>query len=397
MTMKALRAVQAIVWLSLACLAAFAARAAEVTLQAERSAAIDSIARRVIEQHKAAGMAVAVMQDEELIFAADYGFANLEHRVPVTPDTVFRIASVTKQFTAAAVMLLVERQQIGLDDKLAKFFPQCSGDAGPTVRQMLLHTSGIRDYTEQPEFSATTERHNFTTEQFVRHICELQPLYDFEPGTAWKYSNSGYYLLGAIVEQVSGRSLQAFFASEIFARLGMSQTALDHETDVVPNRASGYRIPDDRPGEFRNADLMSMSVPGPAGALRSTVRDLALWHRALFAGQVVKPATLELMITPGRLTNGALASSAIHNPKPAPESAAKTEPVVSDYGMGLNIMRRSAGLLIGHSGGISGFASWLFTFPDQHRTVVVLTNTRESSHAVARATEEIWDLVGRWN
>jgi D-alanyl-D-alanine carboxypeptidase len=355
-------------------------------------AAIDAIAQELVDQGVTAGVAVAVMKDGELLLAKGYGYANLEHAVRVHPNTVFRVASITKQFTAAAVLLLAEQKRLDLDDKLSQFFPDCFAATTPTIREALTHTSGIHSYTDDPQFADTVAKRDFTTTEFVRRICEQNPLFDFAPGTASRYSNSGYYLLGALVEKISGQSLGTFLRTRVFAPHGLSHTAIDDAADVVPHRATGYAVADGRPGTLQNAAHISMSVPAGAGALRSTVGDLALWHHFLFSGRIVSPDSLALMIAPALLRDGRLASTQMHNPPTEPTNRGSPP----QYGLGLMIVDTPAGAWIGHTGNINGFANSVFTLPKKNLTVVVLANTQDSSGSIKKAAEEIQALAATW-
>ena len=172
------------------------------------------------------------------------------------------------------------------------------------MRDLLNHTSGIHNFTEGPVIDKISAN-GATVQELVTDIAGQSPLYDFEPGTGWWYSNSNYALLGAVIEKVSGKSWGAFMKAEIFDRLGMADTAADDALDIVPGRASGYSLVGGVSGKFRNADFTAMSVPYAAGALRSTVGDMARWNEALFGGKLLKAASQKEMLAPGRLRNGA--------------------------------------------------------------------------------------------
>ena len=210
--------------------------AAEPFLGTDIEARIEAAAQAMVSDGRTAGVAVGVVRGGQLVFNRSYGVANLELNEPVNASTVFRLASVTKQFTAASVLLLVEQHKLSLDDKLAKYYPDFPRGEQVTIRQLLNHTSGIRDYAEV--LSEELGRTRPTGPQFVQRIAGLG--YDFDPGTMWNYSNSGYFLLGQIIEKVSGASFADFTRANLFDRLGMMQTAVDDETQVVPFRASGY-------------------------------------------------------------------------------------------------------------------------------------------------------------
>lgn len=344
---------------------------------------IDEIAARAMASGSP-GMAVAVGRGEDVLLAKGYGLANLEDQVPVTADTVFAIASITKQFTAAAVLLLVEEGKVGLEDTLSRFVPEVPQAGRVTVRQALVQTSGIPDYAEDPEGLRLKSVHK-TPAEMASWIARLEPAFVFEPGSSWAYSNSNYALLGLVVERASGESLPAFFARRLFAPAGMTHTAFDDPADVVPRRARGYRAIKGRPGEFRNADWISPTVPGPAGGLRSTLGDLLRWNAALFAGRVLSPASLERMTTPGRLTDGRTTRAAM----PAPMQEAWN----SDYAMGVLVGSPDGRARVWHAGDIDGFSTWAAHYPDEKISVVILQNSESANRNEAEIEQAVMTAV----
>lgn len=344
-----------------------AARVAPAT-DPRLAAAVDRVAAEALAAGEAAGFAVAIVEDGRVRLARGYGLADLEQRTPVTADTPFRIGSITKEFTAAAVLLLAERGRLSLDDTLAKFVPDFPRADEVTIRQLLNHTSGIRNYTSVPDFLPTVSPRDYAAADFIKVIAGAEPLYDFAPGTGWSYSNSGYFLLGAVIERASGQSYAEFLDANIFRPLGLNATEPDDMAKIVPGRAEGYDKDPARPGAFRNAGHLSLSVAAAAGAMRSTAGNLARWHEALLGGRVLKPTSLALMTAPGRLIDGRLASVA--------RPAAQTQPgVASDYGLGIATSVRDGRRGVGHGGSINGFNAALQTYPDIRTTVVLLTNT----------------------
>ncbi len=342
-------------------------------------ASIDRAASAWVESGKAVGVVVEVAQAGHVLFARGYGKASLASPEPITPHTQFRIGSLTKQFTAAAILQLVGQSKIALDERLSRFFPDFPRANEVTIRQMLTHSSGIHSYTEfefSPEnFAPFTQDH--TTRDWVDHIAQQKPLYDFPPGSAWHYDNSGYFLLGAIVEQVSGQSLSGYFHDHLFQPLGMTDTAIDGNSDAGPDRAAGYEHDDEHPGTFQPAVAISMTVPGGAGALRSSARDLVTWNDALFQGRVVNPDLLKIMTTPARLNDGRLASANRVNMDAA-------EPQ-GEYGFGLRIGTLDGHREIGHEGDIFGFNAVLDSYPDDDAlTIVVLANTPAGAVALEK-------------
>lgn len=352
-----------------AMLAPAAAQAQAATdADARMTAAVDAVAAKALADKAVAGFAVAVVEDGRVRLARGYGMADLEHGVPATADTVFRIGSITKEFTAAAVLKLVEQGKLSLGDRLAKYLPAFPGAGEVTIEQLLAHTSGIRNYTSVPGFLPQSPR-EFTSDEMVSLIAGASPLYDFAPGTGWAYSNSGYYLLGQVIEKASGQPYAAFVKANLLDPVGLTRTRPDDMAEIVPARAAGYDKAPAAPGGFGNASHLSLSVAGPAGAMRSTVGELARWHEALLGGRVLKPATVARMIAPGRLTDGRLASAAR---APAPGQPAGA---TSDYGLGISTSQRDGRRAIGHGGSINGFNAAVQTFPARRTTVVLLTNT----------------------
>ena len=225
---------------------------------------------------------VLVAQDGAVLFEASRGWANLEWKLAHTPTTKFRIGSVTKQFTAAAILLLEERGKLSVEDPLSKYVP-----AAPeawkrvTLRQLLNHTAGVPSFTDVPEYG-TRKLSPETPAQTIAHLAD-KPL-EFEPGAQFKYSNTGYVLLGWIVELVSGQSYGAFVREHLFQPLGMNDSGYDSNTAIIPQRAAGY-VPG--PGGLTNAPYVDMHVPHGAGALYSTAADLHRWTQGLFGGKVL--------------------------------------------------------------------------------------------------------------
>jgi D-alanyl-D-alanine carboxypeptidase len=273
------------------------------TLNPVAVAQIDSAAARYILAGSAPGVSVAVMRKARLVFKKGYGYENLETMTPVTAETVFRVGSITKMFTAAAVLRLTEEGRLSVDDPVSKYISELAA-AGPlTLRMLLTQTSGLHDYTHTPAFGEE-QRNSHTTKQMIDYIASMKPLTDFAAGSKWAYSNSNYYVLGAIVEKVSGASLGQYLETNIIAPAGITTTVADREDDVVLHRASGYVPVEGKSGHFRNAPFFSMDNAGGAGALRSTAVDLARWQQALFAGRIITLRSVAAMTTPGRLNDG---------------------------------------------------------------------------------------------
>jgi CubicO group peptidase (beta-lactamase class C family) len=284
---------------------------------------------------------VLVSKDGDVLLRRGYGLADAEHNVPNTPETKFRLGSITKQFTAMAILILKEQGKLKLDDPVGKYVDDApKAWEGVTIHHLLTHTSGIHSYTSDPDYMKKMGQPETVKSMIARF--KDKPL-DFKPGEKFVYSNSGYFLLGAIIEKVSGRSYEAFLKEAIFEPLGMKDTGYDHPRDVLPHRASGY----DRAGDgLRNAAYLDMAQPYAAGSLYSTVDDLARWDRALAEGKLISKDSYDRMYRPEK----------------------------GDYAYGWAVADRSGRKEIGHGGGINGFATQINRYPDQKLCVVVLCN-----------------------
>jgi D-alanyl-D-alanine carboxypeptidase len=339
-------AVFGLVLLTTALVAPRMTRAAGVS--SETIAAIDKIVRDDIDKKKVAAYSVAIVKDGNLALARGYGWADLENDVPASAETVYRLGSITKQFTALAIMQLVEQNKLSLDDELTKFLPDYpSAGHKVTVRHLLNHTSGIPSYTNQKEFVPQSRR-DLSHDELLA-IFKDKP-FDFEPGAKWRYNNSGYYLLGMIIEKVSGEKYDRYLADHIFQPLGMTATRYGHMRPLIRHRAMGYRS---MLGELVNDDPMSMNQPGAAGALVSNVLDLVKWHQALEEGALLSAASYEAMYQPTKLSDGA------------------TRP----YGFGWGVDELAGHKKISHGGGINGFSTMIARYPEDRLCVIVLANT----------------------
>ena len=284
---------------------------------------------------------ILVARDGKPIVSKGYGMANIELNVPNKPENIFRLGSVTKQFTAMAVMMLQERGKLSVSDPICKYFTECPEAWKPlTIRNLLTHTSGITNYTEFPDFAKTAILPTPTADMIAR--LEKAPL-EFAPGEKFAYSNSGYYLLGAVIEKASGKTYADFLQENIFTPLGMKQTGYDDPLRIIMNRAAGYQK---QAGKVLNAPYMDMSVPYAAGSLYSTTSDLLIWDQALYTEKLVSKKSLDEMFTPFK----------------------------SGYGYGWGIGKRFEHRQISHGGGIYGFATEISRFPDDRVTVIVLSN-----------------------
>jgi D-alanyl-D-alanine carboxypeptidase len=349
---------------------------AQEAAQAGLESTIDRVAADLLARKETAGFAIGIAEKGKIRLVKGYGFADLEERVAVTDRTVFRIGSVTKEFTSAAILLLAEQGKLSLDDPLSKYFPDFPRGGEITLRNLLNHTSGIHNYTSIDGFLQNESTRALRSDEVVRYIATAKPLYDFDPGTGWNYSNSGFMLLGLVVEKASGQPLAQYLKASIFDPLGLNDTRLDNLAEIVPGRARGYDKAPGSPLGFANAGFISMEVAAGAGAIRSTAGDLLKWHAALLGGKLLKPASLALMTAPAKLKDGRLASAA----RPTRPGAAP-----SDYGFGIMIGQQKGRRTIGHGGAINGFNASLNTYPDQQVTIVVLSNTTGGAGAVANA------------
>jgi CubicO group peptidase (beta-lactamase class C family) len=330
--------------------------------------AIGTSAKKTLAQGSP-GMLVQVAQDGNVLFTGTYGQANLEHGAPVTRDTVFKLASITKEFTAAAVLLLAEEGKLKLDDKLSQYVPEYPQANQVTLYQMLVQTSGIPDFAEDPAGTKTKSVAK-TPQEMLAWISSLSPSLQFPPGSRWSYSNSNYALLGIVAERVSRQPLSTLFEKRLFKPAGMNSTSFDNPADVVPKRAQGYRRDKAAASGFVNADWISPTIPGPGGGLRGTVDDLVRWSEALFDGHILKPASLRTMVSPGLLQDGRTTKLGM------PEAWQKG--LNSDYGMGVFIRPTAAGTRIGHSGDIDGFSTWVAHYPASRVTIVHMINSESA-------------------
>lgn len=291
---------------------------------------------------------VLVARNGEVIVAKGYGMANLEKRIPNTPGTEFRIGSVTKQFTAMAILMLQAKGKLNVKDPICKYVPQCPKDWQPiTIYELLTHTSGIPNFTSFPNYKELQKRQ--TTPTHLLDDFKSKPL-DFEPGTQFKYSNSGYQVLGYIIQNVSGESYQKFLRQHIFVPLGMKHSGYDSSHPTEKDHAIGYAPTG---SGYRPAEYVNMSVPYSAGALYSTVLDLYTWDQALEAGKLLPEPLLKQLFTPHVAMDK---SGRLH------------------YGFGWMTTRQFGHEKYFHNGGIQGFTAVNSWFPGQQAYVIVLDN-----------------------
>ncbi len=337
--------------------------------RAEKIAVMDSIAESPLLEGRIAGLAVAVIQGTDTLLMKAYGKADLEWDVPLTIDAVFEIGSVTKQFTAASVLKLRDQGKLDLDADITAYLPDypTQGHRIP-VRRLLDHTSGIKGYTEMEGFRDFATR-SLPRDSLVARIA-AEP-FDFPPGEALIYNNSAYFLLGLIIEKVSGTSYEEFVENELFAKLGMNRSSYCSNSEVISRRAHGYQLTG---GGLVRAPYLDHTWPYAAGSLCSTVGDLVTWLRALHGGKVLPAASYQEMITPGRLNDGTRVR----------------------YAMGLVNMADATGhRVIEHGGGIFGFVSDTRYYPAENLLVVMLVNTTGNLSPTALSNELVEVLLPR--
>jgi CubicO group peptidase (beta-lactamase class C family) len=319
---------------------------------------VQSYARSQILADKFWG-SVLVAQGDTVLLSQGYGKANAEWDIPDAPDTKFRLGSLTKQFTAASILLLEERGKLNTDDLVKKYVP----DAPPawdkiTIYEVLTHTSGIPNFTEFPDYHDKEWKPTTPAELVARFENKWL---DFDPGSNFHYSNSGYVLLGYILEKVSGEPYAKFVQENLFGPLGMTDTGVDRNVIVLPHLAQGYEA---HTGDPKIAGYIDMTVPFSAGDLYSTTEDLLKWERGLFGGKLLTPASLKKMTTPNR----------------------------QDYGFGLEIVGIQGHRAYTHNGGIEGFTTSLTYLPDEAGgpvTVIVLSNLGRAVEPITQGLEKL--------
>lgn len=318
------------------------------TAERELAAAIDSIANSALRSRSIPGMSIAVVRGSNTIIMRGYGFADLENDVPATAETVYRIASITKQFTAAAIMRLVEQRKIHLDDPITKFLPEYpAAGRKVTIHHLLNHTSGIPTFAGMAK--AREKRRLDLTHEQVLAFFKDEPL-EFAPGGKLRFTNSGYYLLGMILEKATSQSYPDHLRQTFFEPLALTSTVYCDQRPIIKHRARGYSFENGTPV---NAAPISMKTTFSAAALCSTVEDLVKWQQAMVEGRIVDPATYAKMTRLTELPDG------------------EKEP----YGYGLSLADLEGRPRVAHVGAINGFTSYLSYYPEQDVTVAVLANS----------------------
>ena len=340
--------------------------AAPAALPQDKAARIDEYMTRANKLRQFNG-AVLVAENGKVIYKKGLGLANMEWNVPNEADTKFRLGSITKQFTATLIMQLVEQGKLKLDGKLSEYLPDYRKDVGDkvTIHHLLTHTSGIPSYTGLPNFFAEVSRDPYTPAEFVKKFASGD--LEFEPGSKFRYNNSGYFLLGAIIEKVHGKPYEQVIKENIFDPLGMKNSGYDHHDAILPKRAAGY---EKTPTGYRNAPYLDMSLPYAAGSLYSTVEDLLLWDQALYTDKLISAKSKELMF----------------------------KPFLDNYAYGWGITKvtlpqsKQEINSIAHSGGINGFSTLLTRYPEQKQLIVLLDNTSQGNN-LGRITRDLTNIL----
>jgi CubicO group peptidase (beta-lactamase class C family) len=332
-----------------------------LTHLARPSDKIDEYIDGEMQRQHIPGLALLVIRDGQIVKAKGFGYANVELKVPVTPETIFQSGSMGKQFASSAAMLLVEEGKLNLDDRISKYLdgtPESWKDI--TIRNLLSHTSGIKNYNQKD----LNFRLDYTEDELLKK-AESFPL-DFPPGTEWRYSNTGYQVLGILIGKVAGKFYGDLLQEKIFKPLGMNSTRIISEADIIPNRAAGYNLIN---GELKNQQYVSPSLNTVAeGSLYFNILDLAKWDAALYTDKILSRASLDQMWTVAKLNDG--------TPNPA------------KYGFGWVIISLAGHKVIEHGGAWQGFRSNISRYVDDKMTVVVLANLSRAdpvaiSHHVA--------------
>jgi CubicO group peptidase (beta-lactamase class C family) len=327
---------------------------------------IDAIFNRAYPANSP-GATVLIAKDDKIIYRKAFGMANLELNVPMKPESVFKLASITKQFTSVAILILMEQGKLSLQDPLSKYIADFPRGNEITLHHLLNHTSGIKDYTRIPELRSKT-RLDMSPEELISTFKNL-PL-EFNPNEKYDYNNSGYVLLGYIIEQLSGMSYGDFIEKNIFDKLGMKNSYYADTYKIIPNRACGYQLYED---DYENAEYMSPTFPYSAGSLMSTVDDMFLWYKAIHQNTLISEKSKQLAFTNHTLTDGK------HN----------------NYGYGWFINELAGMKTLEHTGGINGFSTSGIYVPDKNCYAIVLTNLDDGKGPETHNLKAVSLLLGR--
>ncbi|HEX7332022.1 MAG TPA: serine hydrolase domain-containing protein [Pyrinomonadaceae bacterium] len=330
------------------CLAVFLASTCLAQQTNREAQKIDRVVNQQMAANTIPGVSLAVLRKGKIVLLKTYGLANVEHRVPVTPATVFQSGSIGKQFTAAAVMILVQENKLSLDDRISKYLPDVPATWNDiTIRHLLTHTSGLGDYP--PEIDL---KRDYTEDQLLEAFKKT-PL-DFQPGSSWNYSNVGYVTLGILIRKITGKFYGDFITERIFQPLQMTTARVISEADIVPHRAAGYRLVK---GELKNQEWVSPSTNSTAdGSLYFSILDLAKWDAALYTDQLLTQSSRDKIWTLARLNNG----------------------TTKDYGFGWHLGEYHGHRLAFHGGAWQGFKTFIMRFLDTELTIIFLANSWET-------------------
>ena len=356
---------------SLAALVLLALTATAATAQSDRAALVkklDSLAGSGVLENRAAGIAAAVVRGNDTLLLKGYGKADVEWNIPMPADAMFEIGSVTKQFTAVALLQLRDEGKLSLDDEITKWLPDFDTRGNKlTLRRLLDHTSGIKGLTEMPEFGNLVNNNRFPRDSAYALIKRYP--FEFATGEAQIYNNSAFWLLGLVVEKASGGTYEDYVEKKLFEPLGMKRSMYCNSAENVERRAHGYQVMN---GAVRRAPTNVHTWPFSAGSLCSTAGDLVIWLKALHGGKVLSAKSYAEMTTPSKLNDG----------------------TPLRYGMGISVGKDIRGLnFIGHGGGIAGFTSEATWYPDAQAAIVVLINSNGNIDPGAVAGELAAELL----
>lgn len=334
-----------------------------------RNKQLDDLVSERMTKFNIPGASVVILKDKKTVYSKGYGFANLELKSPAKVETNYLIGSITKTFTATAVMMLWEEGKLRLEDSIGSYIPLLPEHWRPiTIRQLLNHTSGIvtnlGSATSKCKFEFDCD--NYTQENLIQETACL-PL-NFEPGTKFEYSGRNYYVLGILIEKLSGKTFGEFLNERIFIPMGMTQTAMINYKNILQNRADGYILENEI---LSNSGIMDAVVELSDGGLMSTTLDLVKWISSFDTEKLLKRTSIEMMWANAKLKNGS---------------------IVTQYGMGFGLTPYKGHKRIGHTGGIPGFSSCLTHFSDQNLTVIVLTNLTNSKLNIGLIGNEIAEI-----
>ena len=306
----------------------------------------DRVMSEIFEENGSGGVAL-VVKEGKILYRKAFGMADMELGVKMTPENILRIGSITKQFTASAILKLMEENKLDLKDDITKYIKDYPTQGHViTIEHLLTHTSGIKDITSMKTWTVDLMKKHFTPKEKI-DFFKNEPM-DFRPGEKYKYSNSGYILLGYIIETVSGKKYSEYIEDNLFKPLGMTNSFYGSASNIIPNRAKGYQKQDEY---YKNANYLDMSNPYAAGSLLSTVDDLYTWNQALFNYKVLSKSTLDKAHSPYKLKNGTF----------------------TGYGYGWNLKMKGT-KVISHGGSVSGYLTFSLYLPQKDIFVAVFSN-----------------------